>query len=329
MTPTPPPLVVPTDFSAAASEAYAYALRLARATGAPVHLLHVVSRPDAGPFEVAGEAPTASQEEAEETALARRALADAAGEPYRAGEVELAVRSSNAPAAEIAAYAGDVDAGLVVLGTCGRRPRRHTLGDVAAEVVQTAPCDVLLVPHRESAPFSGSPVRHVLVPVDVSGAARPLVALGVDLARALGSERVDLLHVLEPLPYPVRWVDETVLDLVPTIRDRAEAALRDLAAAHASPGVPPVAVYVERGKAARTVARAAVALDADLVVVGPHAERPLFDRLLGSVAEGVARRAPCPVLVARQTAAPGDVEPLVDAWSYEPVADGSATEPTL
>ena len=330
MAPARSPIVVPTDFSAAAAEAYVYALRLARATGARLHLLHVMPWPDAGPFEVPGEAPTAEQEEAEEIALARKALADAAGDPYRAGEVELAVRSSNLPAAEVASYAGEVDASLIVLGTSGRRPRRHTLGTVAGEVVQTAPCDVLLVPPREGAPFSESPVRRVLVPADMSGAARPLLALGVDLARALGAERVDLLHVLEPLPYPVRWIDETLLDLVPTIVDRAEAALHDLAAGEGSQeGAPPIAVHVERGKAARTVARAAAALETDLIVVGPHAERPLFDRLLGSVAEGVVRRAPCPVLVERRTAAFDEDEPLVDPWSYEPTEDDAPSVPVL
>lgn len=315
MPPLHSPIVVPTDLSAAAVEAYRYALRIARATGARVHLLHVVSQPDAGPFEVPGTATPDAQGEAEEDTPTRKALADEAGEPYGAGEVELAVRRGAVPALEISDYAREVGAGLIVMGTCGRDGRRLPLSGAAAEVVQTAPCDVLLVPHRASVPFSGSPVRHVLIPVDVSGAARPLLTLGVDLARALGAERVDLLHVLEPLPYPVRWLDEAVLDLVPTIGDRAEAALRDLAGPLAPDGAPPVVVRIERGKAARTVVRAARALDADLVVVGPHAERPLFDRLLGSVAEGVARRAPCPVLVARRTAAQGG--PPSAAWSYE------------
>ena len=53
--------------------------------------------------------------------------------------------------------------------------------------------------------------------------------------------------------------------------------------------------------------------------VGPHAERPVFDRLLGSVAEGVARRSPCPVLVARRSAAPDPPDAdRVDVRSYRP-----------
>ncbi|MDT0630849.1 universal stress protein [Rubrivirga sp. S365] len=317
-----PPLVVPTDLSAAAAEALRYALRMSRATGAPVHLLHVVAWPDAGRFEADSEALTAGEEEADEAARAQAALRAVVAEAGAEGEVVLAVRHGNVPAADVLGYVRDVEAGLVVMGTCGRRPRRHVLGSVAGEVVQTAPCDVLLVPHRDEAPFSAAPPRRVLAPVDFSSASRPLALVALRLARDLGAEGVDLVHVLEPLPHPLRWLDETLVDVAPTIRERAEVALHELAddVAAEVPGVP-VARYIERGKAARTVARVAEALGDDLILVGPHAERPVFDRLLGSVAEGVARRARCPVLVARRSAAPGPLDAAdVDGRSYEAAA---------
>lgn len=305
-----PPILVPTDFSAAAAEAFAYALRMGRATGAPVHLLTVVSWPDAGPFEVPGEAPTAAQEVAEEVARARDALAALAA---AAENVTLAVRHSNVPAVEIRDYARKVTAGLVVLGTSGAR--RPLLGSVEGDVVQTAPCDVLLVPLRAEAPYSAAPPRRVLVPVDFSSASRSLVVCAFRVARDLGAGGIDLVHVLEPLPHPFRWIDETLIDVVPEIRERAQAALGELAA-HARAAVedaPAVAMYVERGKAARTLVRVAEVLGDDLIVVGPHAERPLFDRLLGSVAEALARRAACPVLIARQSAAPDSADDAADA----------------
>ena len=320
----PRPILVPTDFSAPAAEALAYARRVAGATGAPLHVLHAVSWPDAGPFEVPGEAPTAAQEVAEENALAHAALAEAVGD----AEATLVVRHSNVPAFEVRDYARTADVGLVVMGARGRRRPEWrggdlVLGSVAAEVIQTAPCDVLLVPYRPDSPFSARPPRRVLVPVDFSSASRPLAAFGLGLARDLGADGVDLVHVLEPLPHPFRWVDETLVDVVPEIRERAAAALRKLAdeVGAGVEGEPPVALYVERGKAARTIPRVAQALGADLVVVGPHAERPVFDRLLGSVAEGVARRAACPVLIARESAAPEAHDDEVDVRSYLPEED--------
>ncbi len=52
------------------------------------------------------------------------------------------------------------------------------------------------------------------------------------------------------------------------------------------------------------ISRLATELEADLVVVGTHGRRGITRLLLGSVAEGVVRLAPCPVLVVRPKAAP-------------------------
>jgi nucleotide-binding universal stress UspA family protein len=52
------------------------------------------------------------------------------------------------------------------------------------------------------------------------------------------------------------------------------------------------------------ISRLAAEIEADLVVVGTHGRRGLTRLLLGSVAEGVVRAAPCPVLVVRPKAAP-------------------------
>jgi nucleotide-binding universal stress UspA family protein len=61
------------------------------------------------------------------------------------------------------------------------------------------------------------------------------------------------------------------------------------------------------------IARLARDVDADLVVVGTHGRRGLSRLLLGSVAEGTVRLAPCPVLVVRPKA-----EPVPDAPPIEP-----------
>jgi nucleotide-binding universal stress UspA family protein len=52
------------------------------------------------------------------------------------------------------------------------------------------------------------------------------------------------------------------------------------------------------------IARLASEIEADLIVVGTHGRRGLSRLLLGSVAEGVVRLGPCPVLVVRPKAAP-------------------------
>lgn len=319
-------IVVATDFSPAAAGAFRLARGLADAFGARLTLVHALAWPDAGPFEVPGDAPTATLEEAGETAAARAALASFAGD----SGAEVVVVRGRVPARVVNAVAREAGADLVVLGASGGRPSRALLGSVAAELVQTAPCDVLIVPHADEpgADERGAVPRRVVVGIDFSARSRALAGVGVALARTIGAEAA-LVHVLEPLPHPFRWLDEAVLNLTPEVHARAAEALRELAGdvdedigAGASPGL-----YVERGAATRTLVRVAEALGADLALVGPHGDRPLFDRLLGNVAEGVARRAPCPVWIARRSAEPGPDDEAADPLSYalEP-PDGAPRE---
>ena len=54
---------------------------------------------------------------------------------------------------------------------------------------------------------------------------------------------------------------------------------------------------VRPGLPARGLCEAATEQDADLLVLGVHGRRCLPDAVLGSVAEGVLREAPCPVVL--------------------------------
>lgn len=58
---------------------------------------------------------------------------------------------------------------------------------------------------------------------------------------------------------------------------------------------------------AEEIAQLAADVEADLVVLGTHGRRGVSRLLLGSVAEGVVRLAPCPVLVMRKKAVPAPV----------------------
>jgi nucleotide-binding universal stress UspA family protein len=57
--------------------------------------------------------------------------------------------------------------------------------------------------------------------------------------------------------------------------------------------------FVQRGGPAETIAKVASEWGADLIVIGSHGRTGVRRVLLGSVAEGVVRSAPCPVLIAR------------------------------
>jgi nucleotide-binding universal stress UspA family protein len=56
---------------------------------------------------------------------------------------------------------------------------------------------------------------------------------------------------------------------------------------------------VQTGTPATAITKAAKDWPADLIVIGSHGRSGMRRALLGSVAEGVMRNAPCPVLVVR------------------------------
>jgi nucleotide-binding universal stress UspA family protein len=147
-------ILVPTDFGAAAHAAVSYARELARATGAEVHLLHVVDDiatrfmefPYARFTETQAAVEMSAQAQLDE--LARGV--DPAGPPPH-----VAVLTSSAPANAIVGYAADEHIDLIVMGTHGRAPVvRMFLGAVADRVIRTAPCPVLTVREPRPAPHA-------------------------------------------------------------------------------------------------------------------------------------------------------------------------------
>lgn len=128
-------ILVATDFSESAEEAFATAVDYARVLHARLHLLHVF-------------APT----DVEVTRL----LADAASKPE--SDVPVAVASAAGdPAQEILKYATRHPIDLIVMGTHGRTGvSRVLLGSVADRVIRGAACPVLVVPMPRMATARGA-----------------------------------------------------------------------------------------------------------------------------------------------------------------------------
>lgn len=119
-------VVVPTDFSACAEEAWALAQRVAQVSGSELVLVHVL------------EAPLDSE--------ARETLEQWAAKARQRGLKARTVVRTGTPHQEIVALATDERADLVVIGTHGRGGlNRALLGSVADRVVRLAPCPVLTV----------------------------------------------------------------------------------------------------------------------------------------------------------------------------------------
>jgi nucleotide-binding universal stress UspA family protein len=139
-------------------------------------------------------------------------------------------------------------------------------------------------------------VRQVLFPTDFSDVSRRAGRTAVAVAETFGA-RIHVLHVVPPVTDPTP----------------AREALPDALAELATDPAPVVATVT--GLPAREIVRYARGHGIDLVVMGTHGRTGFSHALLGSVAEAVVRRAPCPVLTIpagtpeEGLAAPGFPEP--------------------
>jgi nucleotide-binding universal stress UspA family protein len=140
-------------------------------------------------------------------------------------------------------------------------------------------------------------LEHILCPTDLSEASTRSLAYAAALARWYKGQ-LTVLHVVptfDPilvrsasLEGPVHMVEpasrEEILDGLSRVVETAGAKTLN------------VSLAAEAGDPFRTIIDRAVAIHADLIVLGTHG-RSGFERfMIGSVAEKVLRKAPCPVL---------------------------------
>lgn len=232
--------------------------------------------------------------------------------------VKSVVRYGHA-ADEILDHARTERVAMIAMSTHGRGGvRRWVLGSVAETVVRHASVPVLLV--RAAAPFASSlaapksseatrtptadasaPVliRHILCPVDLTSACRGLMATADAMASRFGAQ-LTILHVVhDPLNVASPHVPLAPLEQLreETIR-AAEATLRS-EMEHALGPTPRASLDVVAGVPFQQIIRHAARHHADLIVMGTEGKTGLSHAIMGSTAEQVVRRAPCPVLTLR------------------------------
>jgi nucleotide-binding universal stress UspA family protein len=136
---------------------------------------------------------------------------------------------------------------------------------------------------------------NILVPIDFSACAEHALDYACDLAAKLGAR----IHVINA-------IGATLPELSVALTEQMLASLRHNNAAALDKLIEPRRkkaafgeITVVDGDARDAILQAARAIRADLIVIGTHGRRGLTRVLLGSVAEDVLRRAPCPVLTVR------------------------------
>ena len=145
-------------------------------------------------------------------------------------------------------------------------------------------------------------IKKVLCPVDFSETSDLALLYAISLARAFGAE-LDVLHVVAPpvtsLPgehFLGDFVQADMEALASACRERVDHLLKEAPYAEkikVNPSVVCGIPYLE-------IIRVAGETQADLLVMGTHGRSGIEHLLIGSVAERVVRKAPCPVLTVKK-----------------------------
>jgi universal stress protein A len=145
------------------------------------------------------------------------------------------------------------------------------------------------------------PIRTILAPTDFSEHSDAALHFAAALARDYRA-RVILLHVMPvPIAPPIDGaIAAPAVSTQEELRGRLEAI--DL------PGVD-VERRLIQGSPVQAIVEVAGDLPSDLIVMGTHGRGGIRRLLVGSVAEGVLRKASCPVLTVKGLLAVAEQEP--------------------
>jgi nucleotide-binding universal stress UspA family protein len=143
-------------------------------------------------------------------------------------------------------------------------------------------------------------MKTIVAAVDFSNATAGVLEAAVKITRAFDSS-LHLLHVLEPEPSYTAY--GFTPDEFPAIhlfqeeaRKRATARLQEVLAKVAG-DVPGASMHLAEGSPLHALVDCTAEVGADLVVLGSHGHGAVAALLLGSVAEGMVRKAVVPTLV--------------------------------
>jgi len=146
--------------------------------------------------------------------------------------------------------------------------------------------------------------KKILVPVDGSDTANAALQEAIKLARS-ESTGLRIIHVADSsaavwdsefAPVDLEQIRESVRSFARSILEQAQRTAREA-------GIDAETRLVEMEtpgqRVAKVIAEHAREWPADLIVIGTHGRRGIDHFLLGSVAEGVMRLSPVPVLLVR------------------------------
>jgi nucleotide-binding universal stress UspA family protein len=216
-------------------------------------------------------------------------------------------------AASIASVARQQSVDLIAMATHGRSGfARLVLGSVAAETLQRATTPVLVLRPAGLADSSSTDptaidaqeLAHrftILVALDVTDKADAALAPTASLARAMGA-RVVLVNVFRPAT-DMSHVQAPTTAAVEYVRTERRLYLEDKSRQLTGIDVETRVEVLSHGEEIdHRIAAVAAEIAADMVVVVSERVSNAAGLVIGSVAQGIVRHSPCPVLIVSPTA---------------------------
>lgn len=165
-------------------------------------------------------------------------------------------------------------------------------------------------------------MKTVLVAVDLSGATPQVCRAAEALAHA-NSARLLIAHVVPPVPYMMSYYDIGLRESTLLMRStRKRAATKLQALLHwCQKRHPDTKVAQRYGPAVPGLLRLIAEAKPDYVVIGSHGHTATFELLVGSVAHGVLRKCPVPILLVpiRKRPSPRASATAFLAGSFDPL----------
>lgn len=143
-------------------------------------------------------------------------------------------------------------------------------------------------------------MKTIVVAVDFSNVTSDVLDMASGLAKAFGA-RLRLFHVVEPEPSYTAY--GFTPDEFPALHAYQEEAKRRAAAKleelleTVKPGLADAACQIAEGSPLHSLLDYIKEIGADFVVLGSHGHGAIASLLLGSVAEGMVRKATVPTLI--------------------------------
>lgn len=141
-------------------------------------------------------------------------------------------------------------------------------------------------------------MKTVIAALDFSDASSPVLEMAASMAKAFGAS-LQIVHVIEPEPtYSAYGFTPEEFPAIHTFQKEARVrAEKALAAQKEKVGEGVVETHLLEGNPLHAILDYAESVDDGLLVIGSHGHGVIASVLLGSVAEGVVRKAEIPSLV--------------------------------